>query len=298
MADALSPSYPDSAHFTKDTLRWTVMSYFAAGSDEPGVDRTGTPGRSDVTHDGVNAATPMLYDILAIQQKYGADPTTRTGDDTYGFHTMLSGPWRPVFDFDADCNPDPVIAIYDAGGHDTLDASGYATNQRISLVAGTLSDVGALTQNVGIAFGTVIEDAVGGSGYDTITGNASANRLSGGAGADRLIGGGGNDTLVGGAGRDRLTGCAGSDTFVFDSAVKGSTDRDTIADFTPGTDHIALSRAAFGALVSGGFDEHLAYDQVLGLLLYDADGAGAGAAVQIALLTGAPHLTASDIVLI
>jgi len=298
VADATGPSYPDSAGFTKDTLRWTVMSYFAAASDDPHVDRTGSPGRSDVTHDGVNAQTPLLYDILAIQQKYGADPATRTGDDTYGFHTKLSGPWRPVYDFDAAYNPDPVIAIYDAGGHDTLDASGYASNQRISLIAGTLSDVGALTQNVGIAFGTVIEDAVGGSGNDTITGNAAGNRLSGGAGADRLIGGKGNDTLVGGAGRDRLVGGAGSDTFVFDSAVARITDRDTIADFTPGTDHIALDHTVFGALGAGGFGAHLVYDQAHGLLLYDADGTGHGAAIAIALLTGAPHLTASDIVLI
>ncbi|MFM9935048.1 MAG: M10 family metallopeptidase C-terminal domain-containing protein [Novosphingobium sp.] len=333
VADASGPSYPDSALFTKDTLRWTVMSYFAAASDDPRVDRTGTPGRSDLTHDGVNAQTPLLYDILAVQQKYGADPATRTGDDTYGFHMQLSGPARPVFDFDAAYNPDPVIAIYDAGGHDTLDTSGYRTNQRISLIPGTLSDIGNLTQNVGIAFGTVIEDAVGGAGRDTIIGNAAANRLSGGAGGDKLVGGLGNDTLVGengrdslyggagddrlagGRGADRLNGGAGSDTFVFDTAIAASTDRDTIADFATGTDHIALERAVFGALAglpAGALGagalmlgsaathagDHLLYDQAQGLLLYDADGSGPGAAVQIALLAGAPHLDGGDIVLI
>jgi Ca2+-binding RTX toxin-like protein len=230
-----------------------------------------------------------------------------------------------VFDFDAGWNPDPVIAIYDAGGHDTLDVSGYSANQRISLVAGTLSDVGYLTQNVGIAFGTVIEDAVGGSGNDTITGNAADNRLAGGAGRDRLSGAAGNDTLLGdagadslsggagddrldgGRGADRLTGGAGRDAFVFDTLVAGIMDRDTIADFTGGIDHLELARAVFGGLGAGDLvlgsaathpGDHLLYDQARGLLLYDADGSGAGAAVQIALLSGHPQLTAGDIVLI
>jgi Ca2+-binding RTX toxin-like protein len=298
------------------------MSYFPANADDPAVDRTGGGQTSDITGDGINAATPLIYDILAIQQKYGADPTTRTGDDTYGFHARLSGPWRPVFAFDTGANPDPVIAIYDAGGHDTLDASGYATNQRISLVPGTHSDIGQLTQNVGIAFRTVIEDAVGGAGNDRITGNAAANHLQGGAGndrirggtgddmleggtgSDRLIGDSGDDRLAGGAGADRLLGGAGRDTFIFDTPLGA---RDTVLDFVSGTDHIALAAAAFpgvstGVLAQGAVaahpGDHLLYDQAQGLLRYDADGPGPGAAVAIALLDGHPALSAADILVI
>jgi serralysin len=321
VADSTPPTYADNAGFTKDTLRWTVMSYFTANADDPRVDRTGGGLTGDVTQDGINAATPLLYDILAVQTLYGADKTTRIGDDTYGFNAKLSGPWRPVFDFSDANNPDPVIAIYDAGGIDTLDASGYATNQRITLRPGALSDIGNLTQNVAIAFNTVIENAVGGGGNDAITGNASGNRLQGGAGGDlirggagtdtlegetgndKLIGDAGSDRLIGGLGADRLIGGAGGDTFVFD-ALPGL--RDVIGDFTSGTDHIELASTVFagvkpGALVLGSAalhpDDHLLYDQARGLLFYDADGSDAGAAVQIAVLTGHPALTAEDILL-
>lgn len=40
--------------------------------------------------------------------------------------------------------------------------------------------------NVGIAFGVVIENAVGGDGNDVIWGNATANRITTGAGTDRV----------------------------------------------------------------------------------------------------------------
>ena len=69
VSDAVMPTYAANAGFTKDTLRWTVMSYFAANSDDATVDRMGAATTSDVNWDGINAATPLIYDILAIQQK-------------------------------------------------------------------------------------------------------------------------------------------------------------------------------------------------------------------------------------
>jgi Ca2+-binding RTX toxin-like protein len=62
---------------------------------------------------------------------------------------------------------------------------------------------------------TGIENVVGGSGNDVLTGDAGANVLDGGLGNDTLNGGGGADTLIGGAGNDSMTGGAGNDTFVF-----------------------------------------------------------------------------------
>jgi serralysin len=307
VADKVMPTYAANAGYTRDTLRWTVMSYFSAASNDPSIDRIGSGLTGDVTRDGINAATPLIDDIRAVQQLYGADPATRTGDDTYGFHAKLSGPWRSVFDFSEGANPDPVIAIYDAGGRDTLDVSGYGTNQRINLAPGALSDVGFLTQNVGIAYGTVIENAIGGAGSDRLVGNAADNHLQGGAGRDRLYGQAGADRLEGGAGRDLLKGGAGADSFVFAAVPAASADRDTIADFAPGTDLIELTSAAFAGVLSGALvlgsvaahaQDHLLYDQPRGALLYDADGSGAGAAVQIAFLAGCPALSAADILLI
>jgi Ca2+-binding RTX toxin-like protein len=202
-------TYATSAEYTQDTQQWTIMSYWNAGSDGVAVDRTGTSGASDVNNDGINISTPLLHDIAAIQAKYGADMTTRTGNTVYGFNVSADLANRAAFNFAVNVNP--VIAIWDAGGHDTLDCSGYTDNQNISLVAGSQSNVGALTLNVSIAYNVIIEDAVGGSGNDTITGNSAFNVLDGGSGIDHLFGGGGNDTLRGGSDRDTLEGEADDD---------------------------------------------------------------------------------------
>ena len=60
--------------------------------------------------------------------------------------------------------------------------------------------------------GADIENALGGTGDDTLIGSASANNLVGAAGADTIDGAAGDDTITGGSGGDRLTGGAGSDT--------------------------------------------------------------------------------------
>lgn len=145
-----------------------------------------------------------------------------------------------------------------------------------------------------------------------LTGNALANLLTGGAGANALNGGAGNDTLVGGAGNDVLTGSSGNDVFRFTVAPNASTNVDRIADFSAVYDTIQLENAVFTKLASTGTlsassfragaavkaldsNDFVLYDTGTGKLYYDADGSGAGAAVQIALLTGAPAITNVDI---
>jgi serralysin len=126
-------SYALDATHLQDTREYSVMSYFEAGADGGGTDHTGTAGLS-------YGATPLLHDILAVQAVYGADPTTRTGDTTYGFNSTAG---HDAYDFAININP--VIAIWDAGGTDTIDASGWNTDQVIDLNAGALSSVGHLT---------------------------------------------------------------------------------------------------------------------------------------------------------
>jgi Ca2+-binding RTX toxin-like protein len=125
-----------------------------------------------------------------------------------------------------------------------------------------------------------------------LTGNAEANVLTGGAGANLLNGAGGNDTLIGGLGKDTLTGGTGVDRFEF-STAPGAGNVDTITDFVSGMDVIALSADVFTGLgVAGdtiGLSANLTYNSATGVLAYDADGAGAGAAVQIALLGTSTH---------
>jgi Ca2+-binding RTX toxin-like protein len=67
------------------------------------------------------------------------------------------------------------------------------------------------SDNIAVAYGAVIENAVGGSGNDWLTGNAANNFLRGGAGQDKLNGDEGDDILQGGAGDDLLNGGLGTD---------------------------------------------------------------------------------------
>jgi len=94
-----------------------------------------------------------------------------------------------------------IEAIWDAGGTDTLDFSNFSKANTISLVDGEYSTIGfdvdwSMTDNLGIAFDAIIEDAIGGSGDDTIKGNDSSNSIEGGPGNDVIDGGKGNDTAV------------------------------------------------------------------------------------------------------
>ena len=57
-----------------------------------------------------------------------------------------------------------------------------------------------------------IENAIGGSGADSLVGDSHNNVLTGGAGNDTLVGGKGNDSFDGGAGKDSIDGGLGTDT--------------------------------------------------------------------------------------
>ena len=164
-------TYNDHAEYIQDTKQYSVMSYFSAS--ETGADHV----------DGGTtfyAATPLLHDIAAVQRLYGANMSTRTGNDTYGFNSNVA---RELFRIDSPSEK-VVFAVWDAGGVDTFDFSGYSQDQVINLFAGQFSDVGALTKNVAIAQGATIENAKGGSGDDSITGNNVANQLTGNDGND------------------------------------------------------------------------------------------------------------------
>ncbi len=158
------------------------------------------------------ASTPMLHDIAAIQAIFGADMTTRTDNTVYGFGSNAgSHRRRGIQPYDFAQNPHPVFAIWDAGGIDTINAAGFGSQQVINLGDGAYSSIGALKKNVAIAYGAVIENALGGKGNDKITGNAVDNRLTGGGGSDVISGGSGGDLLLGCGGKDTLNGGSGDD---------------------------------------------------------------------------------------
>ncbi|WP_353932841.1 FG-GAP-like repeat-containing protein [Okeanomitos corallinicola TIOX110] len=156
-----------------------------------------------------------------------------------------------------------------------------------------------------------------------ITGNDGINTLNGGGGVDYIYGQGGDDTLIGGAGNDFLFGGDGRNTFRFESSSDGL---DRIADFdatdvNPALrDTIQISASGFAGLSDGGgasidaaafisglglgatsattADHRFIYNTGSGALFFDVDGLGGSDGVQIATLTNAATLSASDIFVI
>jgi serralysin len=147
----------DSTLFANDTWQWSIMSY----NDQAQY--------GGATRDFV--ITPEIADIYAIQSTYGA-AMTQTGNTVYGFHSNAGSLFAPHFyDFGYYTGLTPAFTIYDSGGTDTLDCSGYNVAQTIDLRGGTWSSIGGGNQNICIYKNVVIENAVGGSGKDTISGN-------------------------------------------------------------------------------------------------------------------------------
>ena len=228
-------NYGRNAEYAQDTKARSVMSYW---------DETHQPGHNFAR---LSPAAPMMDDIAAAQRLYGANTKTRNTDTTYGFN---SNSGRDVYSLKRGSDK-PIFTVWDGGGNDTLDFSGFTQNQTINLKAEAFSDVGGLRGNVSIAKGVMVENAIGGAGNDTLTGNEGNNRLTGGRGADKLFGG------------------AGADTFVYQRASDSTAQKpDIIQDFQSGIDKIDLA----GVLQEAGlkalnFSERLsgkAGDAVLG----------------------------------
>ena len=175
---------------------WTTMSYNRGLDTSPEHDETFGWG-----------GTPMTFDLAAIQHLYGANLDYATGDNTYQLPISNgSGTY--------------YAAIWDSNGIDTISADTATANATINLqeaplygenAGGYVSSVSGIAGGFTIANNATIENAVGGSGNDKITGNSVGNRLTGEDGNDTITGGEERDTIYGGLGDDALWGGLGDD---------------------------------------------------------------------------------------
>ena len=137
-----------------------------------------------------NPTTPMILDIQAIQQIYGANMGYHTGDDVYVLDLVTK-------------------SIWDAGGFDVLDASSSDRAVEVDLRPGSISTPAGSVSYTGIAFGVVLEKAVGSAFNDTIRGSDSSDIIDGGAGADFMEGRGGDDQYLVDNGADTIIEATG-----------------------------------------------------------------------------------------
>jgi Ca2+-binding RTX toxin-like protein len=183
-------------------------------------------------------------------------------------------------------------------GDDTYMVDDVA-DRAVELAAGDGLD--SVNSSVSFTLAAFVENlTLTGSAAINATGNSAGNALTGNAAANLLNGMAGSDTLQGGG---------GADGFLFTTALDG-TNVDRILDFQVGVDDILLKNSVFtglatGALAAGAFntgaaateaDDRIIYDPTTGALFFDADGNGAGAALQFATLQAGLAMSASDFI--
>ena len=248
------------ADYYQDSNQYSIMSYWDAYE-------TGAQHIDWTLTNFAYAATPLVHDIAAIQRIYGANMETRTGDTVYGFNSTAD---RSAFDFTL--NTRPIVSIWDAGGNDTLDFSGWNTPSIIDLNAGAFSSGGGtiafpslaevnanraaaglpprdqatydfyvnlrnelgLTNglykdNISIAYGATIENAIGGGGDDLLIANQVANKLTGNGGSDTVSYQTATSAVQVNLARNTATGGAAGDTFFSIENLTGSAFGDTLS---------------------------------------------------------------------
>ncbi|MCP4128581.1 MAG: hypothetical protein GY753_16185, partial [Gammaproteobacteria bacterium] len=208
--------------YEEKSMEYSVMTYHSY---------VGDPGGSYSNEKRGYAQTYMMADIAALQHMYGADYTTNSGDTIYSWDpgsgdTLVNG------GIGIDAGGARIFAtIWDGGGIDTYDLSAYSSDLNIDLTPGGHS-LFSSTQAAYLGGGnyargnifnallfegdtrSLIENATGGSGNDTIFGNQADNVLTGN---------GGNDFLDGGSGADQMDGGEGFDTVSYAGAGTGIT---------------------------------------------------------------------------
>jgi Ca2+-binding RTX toxin-like protein len=246
------------------TLRVDLFgSSFAAGHTQ--YDRLNVNGTVNLNADGGTGG--------ALEVHLGCSPTVGTA------FTILSND-----------GVDAIVGRFAGLMNDASFDVGYGSQTvtfQISYASGTGNDIVLTTT------------AVSGAAPSGLT-------VTGTAGHDVLGGSVGDDTLTGGAGNDVLTGSDGADQFRFVTTGEGV---DTISDFACGIDKIQVVAANFG-LVPGGSANLVVdgspgsnaaafvYDSQTGILAFDADGNGVGAALTLATLANKPPtLLPADVVL-
>lgn len=281
---------------TNNSMAYSVMSY----ASYAGARATGYTNAY-----GGYAQSLMINDILALQQLYGANYDHNAGDTTYRWDPV-TGEFR-IDDVEqgAPASNTIFMTVWDGGGTDTYDFSNYTTNLKISLLPGAWSTVS--TNQLAVLGGTkrppgnianaklfendpraLVENAVGGTGNDKMTGNNAANLLQGGAGNDSLAGGNGADTLDGGTGVDTLNGGSGFDWASYLTSEAGviahlsnTTTRsgDAVGDRYLGIEGLIGSHHAdtlSGSSAANGLDGADGNDLLMGLSGADALDGGAG----------------------
>ncbi|WP_296211402.1 calcium-binding protein [Psychrobacter sp. UBA3480] len=121
---------------------------------------------------GENDTDLKLFDIAALQYLHGVNIDNAIGNDIYGFENKYIWDGAGVDTFDASVQTESTYIDINQGGWS------YIAEKNDSILAPNQSFIG---------YNTHIENAIGGSGDDTLVSNELDNILSGGQGQDTYV---------------------------------------------------------------------------------------------------------------
>lgn len=158
---------------------------------------------------------------------------------------------------------------YDGGeGTDTIKYTSATAGIKVNLRKGCAASLGSVKlDRASIGKDTIkdVENIVGSSYRDKLTGNNSNNiikglagndKIKGLGGNDRIYGGGGDDLLISGKGKNKVWGGEGSDTF----KIRGGSGYTIIKDFVDEEDRIGFGGKLTTVRVVNNLEDALIYN--------------------------------------
>jgi RTX calcium-binding nonapeptide repeat (4 copies) len=270
-------------------------------------DRRGSDSLEDRHHTELDLGGRRADDVWKVMVQHATN--IDHADLRYSFDIFRELPG-------GDLNSNSVIAsVLHAGGLDWRTSLPSGISRSEAPLYGQLQYMAVDDTLAGTARSDRILGGIGndviksGQANDAIYGEDGNDQLWGSSGDDQLSGGSGSDRLYGGWGNDILRGGIGKDAFVFYAAPNGTTNIDTIRDFSVVNDTVWLENTVFTALGSAGrlasaafwtgteahdATDRVIYDRDAGLLYYDQDGIGAIQQVAFAKLAAGLHMTNAD----
>jgi hypothetical protein len=235
------------------------------------------------------ATTPGIYDVAAMEYLYGANTTTNatntvhqfanwTASSPLFFQTIVDAGGADTLDASAQARASTInltpgtfssLGVFTEaqqeaywagvlGGAIDIPSGSISSGSGSGIASRSALYTGA--DNVGIAYSATIENAIGGAGADTITGNTVNNALKGNAGNDTIDGGAGSDTAVfaGNYAGYTINSSGGTITVVDINAADGDEGTDTItnteflefADLTYDVNAASTASTGAGAIAS------------------------------------------------
>jgi hypothetical protein len=190
-----------------------VFEYFIPGDGDDGT--AAFPLVGQIGQDTIDWSSSSALMLINPTSTCGGTATGQGTDVWTGVNMFVGSAFDDVLTWNNTC---PTAAFSGGDGVDTVDATAQTTSLNINLdnLDPTNDD---------------LENLLGGSGNDVLTGNDIRNQIEGNDGNDDLTGREGNDTLIGGLGNDDFQGDAGADKVSYETNAVSGVNVDVVLGF-------------------------------------------------------------------